>query len=162
MNDIQRIYLIDDAIELIEKNMKLSDEELDSLTISQIIEYLKNIDNVEAKEIIDEMKNLHEIIKPIAYTMSEHSKIRLFNERNDVILLDNYSGDGVNRIYILNEHETTFEHHCEFLAEIYGEWFISENDLKNEKVAKIEGNFCVYTDTNYNIFFNEINRQLYS
>ena len=154
MGIIEKIKVLEQAKSLIYINTGLDTSELEELTIPEIVEYLDEIEDSESEPLLNCIAQIDS--EPIANfcTTSDIGCIRLFNNHGESILLRNYIGDGVNRIYIIEDNEDT-EGLC-YVASINGEWFISSCDTENKKGARIKGAFDIYTDKKFNFFFKKV------
>ena len=87
-------------------------------------------------------------------TFSNIGCIRLCNTYGDLIFFRNYVGDGINKIYFMKETDDTDE--LMFLAEINGEWCLSEFDTYNSSILELNGKYSIYTDKHRNFFIKEL------
>ncbi len=155
MGIIEKIKVLEQAKSLIFCKTEITIPELEELTLPEIVEYLKEIEDPDSKFLLNCISQIDSEPGANYYTNSEIGCIRLFDDQGKFILFRNYVGDCENRIYIIGKEENT--ENLYYIATISGEWYISGSDTENEEEGRINGVFDVYTDKNSNFFFKEIN-----
>ena len=162
MDTLQKIRVLEQAKSLVFAKTYLDTYEVDCLTISELVNYLEEIKDQEqdqdlkqeAGKLIIELAKIDQEPTALIRTMSDIGCIRLFNDHENTLLFRNFVGDGINRIYVIEDTEDTDG--LRFLATLTGEWYISGLDTENVREARIKGVFDVYTDKQYNFFFKKV------
>ena len=156
MGIIEKIKVLEQAKSFIYAKTGLDTYEVDCLTIPEMADYLNEIkeQEQEAGKLIIELAKIDQEPTALIRTMSDIGCIRLFNDHENTLLFRNFVGDGINRIYVIEDTEDTDG--LRFLATLTGEWYISGLDTENEKEARIKGVYDIYTDKNFNFFFKKV------